>query len=101
MAGKAAKGNGRAERERTRYNGPTWGSDMAGKAAKGNGRAERERTRYNGATRAREMEESCQGRRSLARTARWGNSGADFKGRPKLFKRLLQRPRTSEEGLLV
>jgi hypothetical protein len=33
MAGKAAKGSGRAERERARYNGANGMSDMAGKAA--------------------------------------------------------------------
>jgi hypothetical protein len=34
MAGKAAMGSGRAERERARYNGANGISDMAGKAAR-------------------------------------------------------------------
>jgi hypothetical protein len=46
MAGKAAMGSGRAERERARYNGADGRRDMAGKAAMGSGRAERERARY-------------------------------------------------------
>ena len=47
MAGNAAPGSGRAQRELPRYNGAKGMSDMAGNAAPGSGRAQRELPRYN------------------------------------------------------